>query len=78
MLKAIQNDNNNVKIDVLKYGVNLNDEELLDWIAALDNHFEYRGKVCKVFIDTGSQDNLVSKEMVDKLNLERIPHKAPY
>lgn len=29
-----------------------------------------KGKVCQVVNDSGSQDNLVSREMVDKLSLE--------
>ena len=31
-------------------------------------------KVCKVVIDSSSTKNLMSKEMVDKLKLEKIPH----
>ncbi|XP_059075260.1 uncharacterized protein LOC131875213 [Cryptomeria japonica] len=37
-----------------------------------------QGKCCKVVIDYGSTDNLVSMEMVEKLNLKRIPHTKPY
>lgn len=37
-----------------------------------------KGKVCKVVIDSGSVDNVVSNEMVEKLNLEKIPHGTPY
>lgn len=36
------------------------------------------GKCCKVVIDSGSSDNLVSKEMVNKLKLERLKHPKPY
>jgi len=36
------------------------------------------GKVWKVVVDFGSIDNLVSLEMVKKLNLKRIPHPTPY
>ncbi|GLJ33708.1 hypothetical protein SUGI_0677630 [Cryptomeria japonica] len=36
------------------------------------------GKCCKVVIDSGSLDNLVSKEMVNKLKLERLKHPKPY
>ena len=35
------------------------------------------GKECKVVIDSSSTENIVSKETVDKLNLERIPHPNP-
>jgi len=36
------------------------------------------GKYYKVIIDSGSIDNLVSEEMVTKLNLERLKHPKPY
>ncbi|XP_059068693.1 uncharacterized protein LOC131859152 [Cryptomeria japonica] len=36
------------------------------------------GKVCKVLIDSGSTENFVSMEMVEKLKLKRIPHPYPY
>jgi hypothetical protein len=29
-------------------------------------------------VDSGSTDNLVSKEMVEKLELEMIDHPSPY
>ena len=35
------------------------------------------GKICKVIIDTRSFENLVSKEMVQKLGLETVPHLNP-
>jgi hypothetical protein len=35
-------------------------------------------KVCKVIIDSGSTNNLVSTEMVKKLELETIAHLKPY
>jgi hypothetical protein len=35
-------------------------------------------KVCKVIIDSGSTDNLVSIEMVKKLELETTTHPKPY
>jgi hypothetical protein len=34
--------------------------------------------VCKVIIDSGSTDNLVSTEMVEKLELETNAHLTPY
>ena len=37
-----------------------------------------RGKCCKLIIDNGSTDNLVSTKMVDKVGLERITHPTPY
>ena len=36
------------------------------------------GKCCKLIIDSGSTDNLVSTEMVDKLNLRKTVHPEPY
>lgn len=36
------------------------------------------GKVCKVIIDSGSTDNLVLEEMVEKLNMKRLKHSNPY
>ena len=35
-------------------------------------------RFCKVIIDTGSFENIVSLEMIQKLNLETIPHPKPY
>jgi hypothetical protein len=35
-------------------------------------------KVCKVIIDSGSTDNLVSTYMVEKLELETTAHTKPY
>eukprot|EP00253_Pinus_taeda_P012234 PITA_12234 len=37
-----------------------------------------RGKCCKLIIDSGSADNLVSTEMVEKLELKRLKHPNPY
>lgn len=37
-----------------------------------------KGKCCKLVIDSGSTDNLVSQEMVDKLGLKKIKHPTPY
>jgi hypothetical protein len=37
-----------------------------------------RDKVCKVIIDSGSIDKLVSKEMVENLKLETKEHLSPY
>ena len=36
------------------------------------------GKCCKLIVDSGSTDNLVSTEMVDKLKLRKIVHPEPY
>lgn len=37
-----------------------------------------KGKVCKLVIDSGSTNNIVSREMVDKLSLIKFPHQTPY
>lgn len=46
------------------------------------NLFKTRCKVsskcCKVIIDSGSSNNCVSEEMVNKLKLERLKHPKPY
>jgi hypothetical protein len=36
-----------------------------------------KDRVCKVIMDSGSTDNLVSMEMVEKLELETIAHPSP-
>jgi hypothetical protein len=37
-----------------------------------------KDRVCKVIVDSGSTDNLVSTEMVEKLELEIVAHPSPY
>jgi hypothetical protein len=37
-----------------------------------------KDRVCKVIVDNSSTDNLVSTEMVEKLELETIAHPSPY
>jgi hypothetical protein len=37
-----------------------------------------KDRVCKVIIDSGSTDNLVSTNMVEKLELETTAHLTPY
>ena len=37
-----------------------------------------KDKVCKMIIDSGRIDNLVSTEMVEKLDLETTTHPSPY
>lgn len=36
-----------------------------------------KGKICKLIIDSGSYDNLVSYDMVDKLGLKKFAHPSP-
>ena len=37
-----------------------------------------KGKYCKVVVDSGSNDNLVSTKLVEKLNLKKTKHPTPY
>ena len=37
-----------------------------------------QGKSCKMVIDSGSTDNFVSTEMVEKLSLKKTKHHVPY
>jgi hypothetical protein len=37
-----------------------------------------KDRVCKVIVDSSSTDNLISTEMVEKLELETIDHPSPY
>ena len=37
-----------------------------------------KDKVCKFIVDSGSIDNLISTEMVEKMELETIDHPSPY
>jgi hypothetical protein len=37
-----------------------------------------KGKCCKVVIDSGSKDNLVSTKMVETMGLKRMAHPTPY
>ena len=40
--------------------------------------YKTKDRVCKVIIDSGSTNNLVSTEMVEKLELETTTHMKPY
>jgi hypothetical protein len=37
-----------------------------------------KDRVCKVIVDNGGTNNLVSTEMVEKLELETTDHPSPY
>ena len=37
-----------------------------------------QGKCCNMVIDSGSTDNLVSTDIVEKLGLKRMKHPTPY
>ena len=61
----------------LKVGAVVSEE---DWLRS--NVFHTRctskGKVCSVIIDSRSFENCVSMEMVQKLDLNMVPHPKPY
>lgn len=37
-----------------------------------------KGKICNVIVDSGSSENIVSKKLVNALNLPMEPHPNPY
>lgn len=41
-------------------------------------NYESRGKVCKVLVDSCSTKNFISLEMVEKIQLRRVPHLFSY
>ena len=53
-------------------------EEPLQRKALFQINCTVQGKVCKIVVDSGSTENMVSCEMVNKLNLKRIPYDFPY
>jgi hypothetical protein len=40
--------------------------------------FNTKDRKCKVIVDSGSTENLISTEMVEKLELETTDHPRPY
>ena len=40
--------------------------------------FKTKDRVCKVIVDSSSMENLISTEMVEKLELEMTDHQSPY
>lgn len=46
--------------------------------AILETTCIIEGKFCLLFIDSGSEDNVVSQHIVDKLQLPAQPHPRPY
>jgi hypothetical protein len=63
----------NVLLTPEKEAENLVQRNRLFWTAC-----KTKDRVCKVIMDSGSTDNLVSTEMVEKLELETIEHPSPY
>ena len=37
-----------------------------------------KDRVCKVIVDNGSTNNLISTEMVENMELDTIVHQSPY
>eukprot|EP00253_Pinus_taeda_P032532 PITA_32532 len=52
--------------------------EQTQWKALFRTVCKAQGKCCKMIIDSRSTDNLVSVEMVEKLELKRLKHPTPY
>jgi hypothetical protein len=40
--------------------------------------FKTKDRVCKVIVESGSTNNLISTEMVEKPELETVVHPSPY
>jgi hypothetical protein len=53
-------------------------EELFQRTSLLITACNTKNKVCKAIIDSGSTGNLVSTEMVEKLELKTTAHPNPY
>jgi hypothetical protein len=53
-------------------------EEPVQRTSLLRTACKMKDRVCKVIIDSGSTDNLVSTEMVEKLELKTIAHPNSY
>ena len=52
--------------------------EPIQWKSLFRTSCKSQGKCCKMVINSGSTDNLVSTEMVEKLGLKRMKHPTPY
>ena len=53
-------------------------EEPIQRISLFRTACKVKDRVCKVIIDSGSTDNLVSMKMVGKLELNKTTHPNPY
>jgi hypothetical protein len=54
------------------------EEELVQRTSLFVNSYKTKDRVCKVIIDNGSTENLVSTEMVEKLEMKTTAHPNPY
>jgi hypothetical protein len=55
-----------------------NVEEPIQRTSLFRTACKVKDRVCKVIIDSGSTENLVSTEMVEKLELKIAAHPNPY
>jgi hypothetical protein len=53
-------------------------ESSVQWSRLFRTACTAKDRKCKVIVDSGSTDNLVSSEMVEKLELETTKHPSPY
>jgi hypothetical protein len=53
-------------------------ENLVQRNSLFRNSSNTKDRVCKVIVDSGRTDNLVSTEMVEKIKLETVTHLSPY
>jgi hypothetical protein len=53
-------------------------ESSMQWSRLFRMACTTKDRKCKVIVDSGSTDNLVSTEMVEKLELETTKHPSPY
>lgn len=42
VLKVVKGDHSDMKLDLPMYGSKMDNEEVLDWIDALDNYFDFK------------------------------------
>lgn len=64
---------NKVLLKPMKEIADPTQKKALFWIVCKSH-----GKCCKLIIDSGSIDNLVTTKMVEKLGLKRLKHPTPY
>jgi hypothetical protein len=78
----VEDDNTGSGKSLTVHKVLLKSEEEVDSSAQRCRLFRMtcktQGWKCKVIVDSGSTDNLVSTEMVEKLELKTRKHPSPY
>jgi hypothetical protein len=53
-------------------------EEPAQWTSLFRTSCKMKDRVCKVIIDSGITDNILSTEMVEKLEMKTTAHPRPY